>query len=80
MHHTIPILQEQKYDPAGSHFGLNDMLKNNLTRGMDAISNGTINVAQRPRSHSISPIFISGIYLKHSRYISINRQVIQLCV
>ena len=61
MHHTISLLQEQKYDEAGIHVGLNDLLKNNLTRGRDAISNVTINIALRPRSHNISAIFTSSI-------------------
>ena len=44
MHHAISLLQEQKYDEAGIHVGLNDLLKNILTRGRDAISNVTINI------------------------------------
>ena len=61
MHHAISLLQEQKYDEAGIHVGLNDLLKNNLTRGRDAISNVTINITLRPRSHNISAIFTSSI-------------------
>ena len=31
-HHNIPVLQEQQYDAAGIHVGINDLLKNNLTK------------------------------------------------
>ena len=61
VHHTIPLLQEQKYDEAGIHVGSNDFLKINLTRGTDAISNVIINIAVRPRSHNISDIFTSSV-------------------
>ena len=59
-HHTIPVWQEQLYDAAGIHIGINDLLKNNLpTKSKDAICNDIINITLR--CHNIATILMSVI-------------------
>ena len=60
-HHTIPILQEQYYDAAGIHVGINDLLNSSFIKSVDEICNDIIKIALRCRSHNIATIFISSI-------------------
>ena len=50
-HRSIPILQEQYYDAAGIHLGINDLLNSSSEKSIDEIC----------PSHSIATIFISSI-------------------
>ena len=60
-HHTIPILQEQYYDAAGIHVGINDLLNSSSKKSVDEICDDIIKIALRCRSHNIATIFISSI-------------------
>ena len=60
-HYTIPILQEQNYDPAGIHVGINDLLNSSSKKSVDEICDDIIKIALRCRSHNIATIFISSI-------------------
>ena len=60
-HHTIPILQEQYYDAAGIHVGINDLLNSSSKKSVDGICDDIIKIALRCRSHNIATIFISSI-------------------
>ena len=58
-HHTIPILQQQHYDAAGIHVGINDLRNSSSKKSVDEICNDIIKIALRCRSHNIATIFIS---------------------
>ena len=58
-HHTIPILQEQYYDAAGIHVGINDLLNSSSKKSVDEICDDIIKIGLRCRSHNIATIFIS---------------------
>ena len=60
-HHTIPILQEQYYDAAGIHVGINDLLNSSSKKSFDGICDDIIKIALRCCSHNIATIFISSI-------------------
>ena len=60
-HHTIPILQEQYYDAAGIHEGLNDLLNSSSKKSVDEFCDDMIKIALRCGSHNIATIFISSI-------------------
>ena len=60
-HHTIPILQEQYYDAAGIHVGINDLLNSSSKKSVDEICDDINKIALRCRSHNIATIFISSI-------------------
>ena len=60
-HHAIPILQEQYYDAAGIHVGINNLLNSSSKKSIDEICDDTIKIALRYRSHNITTIFISSI-------------------
>ena len=60
-HHTIPILQEQYYDAAGIHVGINDLLNSSSKKSVDEICDDIIKIALRCRSHNIVTIFMSSI-------------------
>ena len=60
-HHAISILQEQYYDAAGIHVGINDLLKCSSKKSADEICDDIIKIALRSRSHNIATIFISSI-------------------
>ena len=60
-HHTISILQEQYYDAAGIHVGINDLLNSSSKKSVDEICDDIIKIALRCRSHNIANIFISSI-------------------
>ena len=72
-HYTIPILQEQNYDPAGIHVGINDLLKSSSKKSVDEICGDIIKIALRCRSHNIATIFISSITYS----IKVNLQLIR---
>ena len=72
-HYTIPILQEQNYDPAGIHVGINDLLKSSSKKSVDEICGDIIEIALRCRSHNIATIFISSITYS----IKVNLQLIR---
>ena len=60
-HHTIPILQEQYYDAAGIHVGINDLLNSSSKKSVDEICDDIIKITLRCRSHNIATIFISSV-------------------
>ena len=60
-HHTVPILQEQYYDAAGIHVGINDLLNSSSKKSVDEICDDIIKIALRCRSHNIATIFITSI-------------------
>ena len=60
-HHTIPVLQEQYYDAAGIHVGINDLLNSSSKKSVNEICDDSIKIALRCRSHNIATIFISSI-------------------
>ena len=60
-HHTIPTLQEQYYDAAGIHVGINDLLNSSSKKSVDEICDDIIKIALRCSSHNIATIFISSI-------------------
>ena len=53
-HHTIPILQEQYYDAAGIHVGINDLLNSSSKKRVDKICDDIIKIALRCRSQNIA--------------------------
>ena len=59
--HTFPISQEQYYDAAGIHVGINDLLNSSSKKTVDEICDDIIKIALRCRSHNIATIFISRI-------------------
>ena len=46
-HHTIQILEEQYYDAAGIHVGINDLVNSSSKNGINEICNDNINIALR---------------------------------
>ena len=60
-HHTIQILQEQYYDAAGNHAGINNLLNISSKKSVYEICDDIIKIALRCRSHNIATIFISSI-------------------
>ena len=58
-HHTIPILEDNQYDAAAIHVGINDLLKSCTNINVNEITRDIINTALRCRSHNIAAIFIS---------------------
>ena len=60
-HHTVLILQEQYYDAAGIHVGINNLLNSSSKKSVDEICDDIIKIALRCRSHNIATIFISSI-------------------
>ena len=60
-HHTIPIFQEQCYDAAGIHVGMNAVLNSSSKKSVNEIFDDIIKIALRYRSHNIAAIFISSI-------------------
>ena len=60
-HHTIPILQEQYYDAAGNHVGINNLLNSSSKKSVYEICDDIIKIALRCCSHNIATISISSI-------------------
>ena len=61
-HHTIPILEEHKYDAAAIQVGINDLgMSNNVTVTVDSICNDIFEIALRCRNHNIGEVFISSV-------------------
>ena len=60
-HHAILILQEQYYDAAGIHVGINDLLNSSSKKSVDKICDDIIKTALRWRSHNIAAIFIYSV-------------------
>ena len=61
-HHTIPILEDDQYDAAAIHVGINDLpngMPDNVTVG--GICNGTLEIALRFRNRGIGKVFISSV-------------------
>ena len=61
-HHSIPILEENAYDSAVIHVGINDLLKNpHETKDIAKIVQDITDVALNCRIYNVGTIFISGI-------------------
>ena len=58
-HYTIQILQEQYYDAAAVHVGINDLLNCSSKKSIDEICDGIIKIVLRRCSHNISSIAYS---------------------
>ena len=72
-HHAIPILQEQYFDAAGIHVGINDILNSSSKESVDEICDDIIKIALSCRSHNIVTIFVSSIAYS----IKVNLQLIR---
>ena len=60
-HHISPILQDQYYDAAGIHVGINDRLNSSSKKSVNKICDDIIKIALRCSSYNIATIFISTI-------------------
>ena len=60
-HHTIPILEEQYYDAAGNHVGINNLLNSSSKKSAYEICDDIIKIALKCRSHKLATTFISSI-------------------
>ena len=61
-HHSIPSLEERKYDGAIIHVGINDLIENpNKNKEATKIAMDVISIALQCRNHNIGTVFISSI-------------------
>ena len=82
-HHSIPILEENSYDSAVLHVGINNFLKN-PNEEIENVVNDIIDLGLNCRNYNIGNIFISGVvYCEKVDYeiiVNLNKRLHEECV